>query len=155
VYSSGHGDVTALCVGGDDKLYATDDIPGRDDELDRISQGGDYGWPTASSASIDPLATFPAAQGALGGCAVDGRTVFLGAMDGKRIDIVPLKADGTAGKVTDVLSDRYGRLRTVVMDDDGALWITTSNRDGHGTPTADDDRVLRIVPPTSSGNSPL
>jgi glucose/arabinose dehydrogenase len=101
------------------------------------------------------VTTLPAAQGGFGGCAVDGRTLFLGAMDGKRVDIVPLKADGTAGKITDFLADRYGRLRTVVMDSDGALWITTSNRDGYGTPTADDDRVLRIVPPTSTGNSPL
>ena len=155
VYSTGHGDVTALCQGGDDKLYATDDVPGQDDELDRVSQGGDYGWPTVTPTSIAAVTTLPDAQGGLGGCAVDGRTVFLGAMNGKRIDIVPLKADGTAGKITDVLADRYGRLRTVVMDNDGALWITTSNRDGHGSPTADDDRVLRIVPPTSSGNSPL
>ena len=76
-------------------------------------------------------------------------------LNGKRVDVLPLKADGTAGTMTDVLADRYGRLRTVVLDSDGALWITTSNRDGFGTPTADDDRVLRIVPPTSSGNSPL
>jgi glucose/arabinose dehydrogenase len=155
VYSRGHGDVTALCEGGDEKLYATDDVPGRADELDRISQGGDYGWPTVTAMSIAPVTTLPAAQSGLGGCAVEGRTVFLGAMEGKRVDVVALKTDGTAGKLTDVLSDRYGRLRTVVIDSEGALWITTSNRDGHGTPTADDDRVLRIVPPTSNGNSPL
>jgi glucose/arabinose dehydrogenase len=76
-------------------------------------------------------------------------------MDGKRVDVLPLQADGSAGKVTDILADRYGRLRTVVLDSDGALWVTTSNRDGAGTPTPDDDRVLRIVPPTSSGDSPL
>jgi hypothetical protein len=76
-------------------------------------------------------------------------------MNGKRIDVVPVQADGSVGKVTDILGGRYGRLRTVVLDDEGALWITTSNRDGFGSPTADDDRVLRIVPPTSAGNSPL
>ena len=42
-----------------------------------------------------------------------------------------------------------------MLDADGGLWITTSNRDGIGTPAADDDRVLRIVPPSSSGGSPL
>ena len=67
-----------------------------------------------------------------------------------------LDARGTVtGKVQDVLAGRYGRLRTVVVDGAGALWITTSNRDGKGTPAADDDKVLRIVPPTSGGNSPL
>jgi len=155
VYSRGLSDVTALCQSGDDRLYATDAVPGGPDELDRVSKGGDYGWPTVSSTSIAPITTLPDAEGGLAGCAVDGRTVFLGTLNGKRIDVLPLKADGTAGKMTDVLADRYGRLRTVVLDSDGALWITTSNRDGFGTPTADDDRVLRIVPPTSSGNSPL
>jgi hypothetical protein len=37
----------------------------------------------------------------------------------------------------------------VVADTDGALWLTTRNRDGHGTPTADDDRVIRILPSDS------
>jgi hypothetical protein len=46
-------------------------------------------------------------------------------------------------------------LRTVVVDAEGALWITTSNRDGVGTPVADDDRVLRILPPSMAGTSPL
>jgi hypothetical protein len=56
---------------------------------------------------------------------------------------------------TEFLTDRYGRLRTVVLDAEGALWITTSNRDGLGTPEADDDRVLRVLPPGGSADSPL
>jgi len=43
----------------------------------------------------------------------------------------------------------------VVLDAQGAMWITTSNRDGIGTPEEDDDRVLRVVPPASGGESPL
>ena len=54
-----------------------------------------------------------------------------------------------------VLTGQYGRLRTVVLDAQGGLWITTSNRDGVGTPAEDDDKVLRIVPPASDGSSPL
>jgi glucose/arabinose dehydrogenase len=155
VYGRGFGNVTALCEGADERLYATDDVPGGPDELDAVSAGGDYGWPAASPTTLAPVMTFPDAEGGLGGCTVGARTVFLGAMDGKRVDVLPLQADGSAGKVTDILADRYGRLRTVVLDSDGALWVTTSNRDGAGTPTPDDDRVLRIVPPTSSGDSPL
>ena len=59
------------------------------------------------------------------------------------------------GDPEEFLAGEYGRLRTVVLDAEGALWITTSNRDGVGTPTADDDRVLRIQPPTTTGSSPL
>jgi glucose/arabinose dehydrogenase len=37
-------------------------------------------------------------------------------------------------------------LRDVVSGPDGFLYVVTNNRDGRGTPTADDDRVLRLVP---------
>jgi glucose/arabinose dehydrogenase len=156
VYARGLGDVTALCLSGDQKIYATDVAAGGTDELDRLAAGADYGYPVQAPASVDPAVTLPAGQGGLGGCAFTGRTAFLGALDGQRVDIAALDARGAlTGKITDVLAGRYGRLRTVAIDSDGALWITTSNRDGIGTPANDDDRVLRIVPPTSSGNSPL
>jgi glucose/arabinose dehydrogenase len=155
VFSRGLADVTALCESGDDKVYATDDEPGASDELDRVVQDADYGWPVTTSTSVQPITTFGEGQDGLGGCAADGRTVFLGALAGQRVDVVPLGPNGAPGDITDVLAGKYGRLRTVVLDGDGALWITTSNRDGIGTPAQDDDKVLRIVPPTSSGNSPL
>jgi endonuclease/exonuclease/phosphatase (EEP) superfamily protein YafD len=52
----------------------------------------------------------------------------------------------TFGDFTTVLAGRYGRLLTVVAAPDGALWLTTSNRDGHGHPIPTDERVLRIMP---------
>ncbi|MCU1616309.1 MAG: putative oxidoreductase [Frankiales bacterium] len=155
VYSAGLADVTGLCVGGDGKLYATDNPSGAPAELDGLIDGGDFGWPQPTPISAAPMATLPVGQGALGGCAISGHSVFLGSRDGQRVDIVPLAPNGSAGKVSDVLAGKYGRLRTVVLDASGGLWITTSNRDGIGKPVQEDDRVLRIVPPTSSGNSPL
>jgi hypothetical protein len=40
----------------------------------------------------------------------------------------------------------YGRLRTVVATPAGAMWFTTSNRDGRGFPAEGDDRILQIRP---------
>jgi glucose/arabinose dehydrogenase len=156
VYSHGHADVTALCLSGEGALFATDDSAQGADELEQVDQGGDAGWPTPGPGSTAAVVQIPAAVAGLGGCAVSGRTVFLGALDGRRVHTVQLDPSGVAAEEpTSFLADRYGRLRTVVLDADGALWITTSNRDGIGTPAEDDDRVLRIFPPGGSSDSPL
>ena len=44
------------------------------------------------------------------------------------------------------LEGRFGRLRDVVVGPDNLLYVLTSNRDGRGSPTADDDRIIRINP---------
>ena len=157
VYSRGHRDVTALCQavapdGGVATLYATDAAATGPDELDAITAGGDYGSPQGAL----PVAEVSPEEGGLGGCATAGTGVFLGAMDGQRIRALTLDGHGAVtGDPEDFLTGEYGRLRTVVLDAEGALWITTSNRDGLGSPTADDDRVLRIQPPSTAGSSPL
>ena len=55
-----------------------------------------------------------------------------------------LMAGGALGPPTSLLEGEYGRLRTVQTAPDGALWVTTSNKDGRGRPTADDDRIIRV-----------
>ncbi|MBB3678485.1 glucose/arabinose dehydrogenase [Modestobacter versicolor] len=150
VFSRGHRNVTALCQGAE-QLYATDEGQTGADALDALTAGGDVGL-----GGADPVLEVPAADGGLGGCAVTGPYVFLGAMDGREVRVVELDGTGApVGEPESFLPDEYGRLRTVVLDPQGALWITTSNRDGIGTPEADDDRVLRVVPPASGSDSPL
>jgi glucose/arabinose dehydrogenase len=96
-------------------------------------------------------------EGGLGGCATPGDVAFVGALDGERVHVIPLEEpkDGAPDLPEELLGGQYGRLRTVVVDIEGALWITTSNRDGVGTPGEGDDKVLRILPPNSGAESPL
>jgi glucose/arabinose dehydrogenase len=153
VYSSGHRDVAALCSTGapDAPLFAAGD-----GELNSVTRNSEHGWPEEAPTSVDPTADFPADQAGLGGCTVGASTVFLGSMTGERVHIAALDGNGRLEDTPEsVLADRYGRLRTVVLDAEGGLWITTSNRDGQGEPAEDDDKVLRIVPPTAEGASPL
>jgi glucose/arabinose dehydrogenase len=150
VFTRGHRNVTALCSAAD-RLYATDEAPTGPDEFLALTPGGDYG-PTGTG----PVLSVPGATGGLGGCSLSGPYVFLGAMDGRQVTVVQLDGKGApVGDPQPFLADRYGRLRTVVLAADGALWVTTSNRDGVGTPEQDDDRVLRVVPPSSKADSPL
>ena len=65
---------------------------------------------------------------------------------GRRLLRVRLAAAGTVAGVSNLLEHAYGRLRDVVVGPDGALYVTTSNRDGRGSPAADDDRILRVEP---------
>jgi glucose/arabinose dehydrogenase len=153
VYSHGHVDVAALCTAGGEEspLFGVGEL-----ELNAVAEGSDHGWPVERAESVDAVVDFPADQAGLAGCAVAGSTVFLGSLSGERVHLVNLDGNGDVVDTPEaVLAGEYGRLRTVVLDDAGGLWITTSNRDGVGNPGDDDDKVLRIVPPTSEGASPL
>jgi glucose/arabinose dehydrogenase len=148
VFSRGFRNVTALCQGAAGALLATDAVA--PDELDAVARGKDYA--AAGTATFSA----PAAEAGFGGCAVAGTTVFVGALAGKRVDAVHLDAHGAVTGSTDkLLPEKYGRLRSVAVDPNGGVWVTTSNRDGIGTPGKDDDKVLRILPPSAQSNSPL
>ncbi|MGY5144317.1 MAG: PQQ-dependent sugar dehydrogenase [Candidatus Nitrosopumilus sp. bin_32a] len=45
-----------------------------------------------------------------------------------------------------LFQDEFGRLRDVATGPDGYLYILTSNQDGRGSPSSNDDRILRIIP---------
>ncbi|TFV46836.1 PQQ-dependent sugar dehydrogenase [Blastococcus sp. TF02A_35] len=147
VFSRGHRDVTALCQ-DEERTYATDESREGPDELDVVTEGG---------SGAPALATVPSEEGGLGGCAVTNGTVFLGALDGRRVHVLTLDEQGNPVEdaTDEVLGGRYGRLRTTVLDPQGALWVTTSNKDGIGTPGEGDDKVLRIRPPGGQPESPL
>ena len=55
-------------------------------------------------------------------------------------------ADGSVRDEEVLLADQLGRLREVAVGPDGAVYLTTSNRDGRGSAREGDDRILRIAP---------
>jgi glucose/arabinose dehydrogenase len=58
-----------------------------------------------------------------------------------------LSADGTRVASRQALHrGRWGRLRALLVGPRGEVYLGTSNRDGRGAPTAEDDRILVLEP---------
>ena len=157
VYTTGHRQSAGLCVDPvTDNVFQVDTAVPRG-EVNLLAAGASYGWPVPAHADHPTLAMLPAADPAPGGCAVQGRVLYVTSLDGQALLAAPIRSSSSAGIGLGAfkagLVNKYGRLRTVVAAPDGALWLTTSNRDGHGHPVAADERVLRIVPSGGGGGS--
>ena len=72
-------------------------------------------------------------------------TSFLVACEATRIIRVVLDGRRVVTQ-ENLLEGKYGRIRDVAEGPDGYLYFSTSNHDGRGTPAADDDRIIRLVP---------
>jgi glucose/arabinose dehydrogenase len=156
VYARGLRSVDGLCVDQRTglRIAISAAAPGTShplDEVNVIKAGADYGWPGDDAASVSPAKTLPPDSGG-GGCALLANRLFVATSTGQSLALSEVAQRNTLGAFTSTLQNRYGRLRGVVAGSDGALWLTTRNRDGHGKPIADDDRVIRISPSDSTAS---
>jgi glucose/arabinose dehydrogenase len=145
VWSLGHRNVQGLAWTADGTMYGIEFGQNRFDEVNQIKKGGNYGWPEVEGQGgddkyTDPIVTWTTDEASPSGAAIAGDTLYVAALRGQRLWTVPL--DGGEPKAE--LSERYGRLRTVAVAPDGALWLTTSNTDGRGDVQGGDDRILRF-----------
>jgi glucose/arabinose dehydrogenase len=148
VWTLGHRNVQGLAWDADGRLFATEFGQNRVDEINLVERGGNYGWPEVEGNGggdrfRDPVVTWPTAQASPSGATIAGGTLYAAALRGERLWSVPLVGGG-AGQPRALLVGAYGRLRHVAVAADGSLWVLTSNRDGRGDPSDDDDRVLRF-----------
>jgi glucose/arabinose dehydrogenase len=150
VWTSGHRVVDGLCAAQAGTVWEAEaGGPGQPDEVNLISRGDYYGWPTPRGTEHDPVADLPAKYSSPGGCAVLFNRLWVTSLDGTALLSAPIRTVSgppLLGAFRPILRNRYGRLRTVVAAPDGALWLTTSNRDGRGDPVRADERVIRYVP---------
>jgi glucose/arabinose dehydrogenase len=158
VFSSGHRTIAGLCAEPDTGSILAVEDAGNGGVLNVLAPGAAYGWPTSRPGDRAPLAQLPSTASAPGGCAVADGVLYVTSLDGKQLLSASVRVKGNSiglGKFAAEVNGTYGRLRTVVSAPDGALWLTTSNKDGHGKPVPDDERVIRIVPSGGSGNQPV
>lgn len=148
VFSLGHRNVQGLGF-ADGEVYSVEFGQNTYDEVNRITQGANGGWPevegpgTGGGRYLAPITTWDPAEASPSGGAVVGDTLYVAALRGRRLWQVPLSDPGSP---TAVLQGDFGRLRSVAKAPDGALWLLTSNRDGRGDPVDADDRIVRLAP---------
>jgi aldose sugar dehydrogenase len=154
------------------ELFATDHGPSGfsnegfrtdHDKLNVIRAGGNYGWPVVAGMNNDPrfippLTDWTPAIAPSGLAFYTGSefpwkgNIFVGGLRGEQLRRVVLErapGSSTGWRVVRqeaLLHGELGRIRAVAMGPDGRLYFTTSNRDGRGRPSPDDDQLIRIVP---------
>jgi glucose/arabinose dehydrogenase len=150
VWTMGHRNVQGLAFDDQDRLWASEFGDSTWDELNRIERGRNYGWPLVEGRGDleeyrNPFAQWRTSEASPSGLAFADGALWMASLRGERLWRVPVRADGSIGKPQDFFVGGYGRLRTVVVAPNGDLWVSTSNRDGRGTPAAADDRILRVT----------
>lgn len=133
------------------------DGPGGGDEVNIVERGKNYGWPTIdhtrTRAGLEsPLLEYTPAVAPASGMFYRGSAFpqfrgnfFFGCLRGETIIRVVLDGRRVVSQER-LLEKKYGRIRAMTEGPDGAIYFSTSNRDGRGTPAANDDRILRLVP---------
>lgn len=165
VYSYGHRNPQGLAwLNG--KLYSSEhgpslfDGPAGGDEINLILPGKNYGWPLVSHEKTmanteTPLTLFTPAEAPASLMAYTGKALpqftnnlFFGALKGEGVVRLVLdpKEPGKIITIEKLAGIEYGRIRAITQGPDGAIYFSTSNRDGRGDAGKTDDRIFRIRP---------
>jgi glucose/arabinose dehydrogenase len=162
ILTYGHRNVQGLAQRSDGTLWSVEQGTARDDEVNLLVRGGNYGWQPGPGYDESPPMTNYALPGPQRGAAwssgdptlaTSGATFVTGAQWGelngalavaalKTEQIIFMKFDKTGKLLKTVAPDalkHFGRLRSVTVAPNGDLLITTSNGDSN-------DNVLRVHP---------
>ncbi|NKE56802.1 carbohydrate-binding protein [Lentzea sp. PSKA42] len=147
IWSYGHRNVQGLDFDSQGRLWASEFGNSSQDEVNLITKGGNYGWPgcegTSGSCSgtIPPKKTWSVSAASPSGLTIINDHVFVATTRGARV--YRMRIDSSANLVDQQIyfQGTYGRLRTVEVDKEGDIWLTTSaDKDG----SANNDRILHV-----------
>ncbi|WP_134767604.1 PQQ-dependent sugar dehydrogenase [Nocardioides sp. 1609] len=163
VLTYGHRNVQGLAERRDGTLWSAEQGSYRDDEVNRLVPGGDYGWnPVPGYDESVPMtdqdlpgtqqdarwSSGPSTVATSGATFVRGRkwgglngALAVGVLKDQELLFIRFDADGFNPRVSTpaALDGRWGRLRSPVLLANGNLLVTTDNGDGR-------DRVLLVRP---------
>lgn len=136
------------------------DGPGGGDEINILTVGSNYGWPLVShdktrEGTESPLILYTPAEAPSSLLVYKGDvfpqfkdTLFVAALRGQgilwlQIDPENPKRVISSQKLEEV---KVGRVRDITEGPDGLIYFTSSNTDGRGRPTKNDDKIYRLSP---------
>jgi aldose sugar dehydrogenase len=160
VHTYGHRNIQGLAQRRDGSLWNAEHGPGVEDEVNKLVNGGDYGWhPVPGYNESVPMTdhTLPGAQigakwdsgptpATSGAVFVRGRewgayrgSLAVACLEGNRVIFMKFDAAGNLRwtRAPDALR-RFGRLRSVTLAPNNDLLITTAN--------GSDDSIVRVRP---------
>ncbi|MDV7196431.1 PQQ-dependent sugar dehydrogenase [Rhodococcus kroppenstedtii] len=168
VFTLGHRNVQGLAEQpGTGRVYSVEQGSSRDDKVNLLTPGGNYGWsPDRSGSGYDesvPMTDPDRVPGALGAVWSSGPSTVatasgtfltgsgwgawdgalaVGVQKGQQVLLLRLSDDGTTVTEQTILPElsEFGRIRTVSAQPDGTLLVTTDN--------GDTDSVLVVAPQT-------
>ncbi|OOM76438.1 soluble aldose sugar dehydrogenase YliI precursor [Clostridium puniceum] len=159
IYSLGHRNPQGLAWNWKNVLYESEHGQAAHDEINIINPGVNYGWPIAYGNEDakgvmikKPLIHSEEETWAPSGIAFVNQGAWQGkllvaCLRGQQLLSITLNKNGTVvNKVEAWLRNEYGRLREVIQGKDGSIYLTTSNKDGRGTPNIGDDKIIRLIP---------
>jgi glucose/arabinose dehydrogenase len=164
IWTYGHRNVQGLAwQEGTNNLFVTEHGPsniGSDccvDEINIIEKGKNYGWPIvrgtqSKEGMVSPVwlsgnntTWAPAGAIFVKNGKWKGSFLFVG-LRGETLyrAVIDPANPRKILRLEEYLKQTYGRLRDVAEAPDGTFYICVSNRDGRGTPKAEDDRIIKL-----------
>jgi glucose/arabinose dehydrogenase len=153
IYSLGHRNPQGLAWDDQGNLYETEEGPTKNDEINLIEKGKNYGWPNQecsgsaeyqSALNCYNVSIQPSGIAYYGSGKLDFKnSLILATLRGNILYQLPI----SNGNITSqkIILDGLGRIREVGVGPDDYLYTLTGNTDGQGFPDSKDDKLLRIV----------
>ncbi len=161
VWSLGFRNPQGICQ-GPGGLYATDHGTFSNDEINQLTKGSNHGWPvqagfcegdcdtadyqdpmTSWTPTVAPSGVAYCPQSAIPGIS---NALLVACLKGQMLKVLTLGADGRSiAEETDILQNRVGRIRDVLVTPEGRIFVATSNEDVYGLGREHGDVIAEVV----------
>jgi glucose/arabinose dehydrogenase len=147
VWSKGHRNPQGIDFDAQGRLWSAEFGNTSQDEVNLITKGGNYGWPACEGNQgscggfIAPKKIWSTSSASPSGLTIINNYAFVATTVGQRLYRMRIDANANLVEEASYFQGTYGRLRTVEVDSQGDIWMTTT-ADKDGAPG--NDRVLRI-----------